>query len=241
MPHKSVKTKRRRLDPILLLVFVLLTGLALTLGRIIWQEPRAAGLGRLIDPEMQHSGVASRVTAVLLNFRGYDTMLEVLVLFLAVLGVWSMTKADFPETTGSTSPIQKSVVRLLTPLMCLVAGYLVWQGSAFAGGAFQGGAVLGGAGVLLLVAELPWLKNMPARPLRIGLILGPLTFIGIALWCLFTEGELLKYPANSASGLLLFIETACAVSIGLTLASLFVGGRPKDDVADEQLPEKYSQ
>ena len=195
----------------------------------------------MVDAEMGRSGVTSRVTAVLLNFRGYDTMLEVVVLFLAVVGVWSLTKAPFPEKPRSVSPIQQAMVRLLAPFMCLVAGYLVWRGSSFAGGAFQGGAVLGGVGVLLLVAELPWLKNMPARPLRIGLGLGPLVFLAVGLWCLVVEGGLLAYPEGSAGALLLFIEAACAISIGLTLASLFAGGRPEDDVADEQLPDKYNR
>jgi len=116
--------------------------------------------------------------------------------------------------------------------MCLVAAYLVWQGSHLAGGAFQGGAILGAAGVLLLVSEIPWLRAVPVFVLRIGLVLGPLAFVGTALCCLFFTGDLLAYPGGTAGWLILFIEAACALSIGLTLALLFGGGRPEDDVSD---------
>ncbi len=174
----------------------------------------------------------SPVTAVLLNFRGYDTLLEVMVLLLAVIGVWSLTKAPVSNLKTDISPVQMGVVRLLTPVLCLVAAYLVWQGSHLAGGAFQGGAILGAAGVLLLVSELDWLRAVPAFVLRIGLILGPLVFVGTALCCLFFTGELLAYPKGTAGWLILLIETVCALSIGLTLALLFGGGRPEDDVPD---------
>ncbi len=173
---------------------------------------------------------------MLLNFRGYDTLLEVMVLLLAVIGVWSLIKAPAPDPETEISPVQMGVVRLLAPVMCLVAAYLVWQGSHLAGGAFQGGAILGAAGVLLLVSELPWLRTVPASVLRFGLVLGPLCFIGTALGCLFLGGELLAYPEGTAGWLILFIETACALSIGLTLALLFAGGRPHENVSRGDIP-----
>jgi len=39
-----------------------------------------------------------------------------------------------------------------------------------------------------------------------------------------------------AGWLILLIETACALSIGLTLALLFGGGRPEDDVPEGDIP-----
>lgn len=233
---KPIDNKRHRLDPILLLVFLLIAGFTLMLGRIIWTMPvETAGLSEQVARHLHRSGVASPVTAVLLNFRGYDTMLEVMVLFLAVLGVWSLTTAPFPNRTAKPSPVQITVVRLLAPLMCLIAGYLVWQGSHLAGGAFQGGAILASAGVLMFVADLPWLRTVPALPLRLGLAFGPAIFLGVALWCLIRGGALLTYPAGTAGGLLLLIEAACAISIGLTLAALFAGGRPTDSQPEEKL------
>ncbi|MBU0483442.1 MAG: sodium:proton antiporter [Proteobacteria bacterium] len=225
------KNKRRPFDPILLLVLLLTIGLTALLIKANYTIPVTSfGLAAEVARFQPRSGVESPVTAVLLNFRGYDTLLEVMILLIAVIGVWSLTKAPFPQKAVKTSPVQLAVVRLLAPLMCLVAAYLVWQGSHLAGGAFQGGAILGGAGVLLLVAELPWLRTIHSRPLRIGLLIGPLFFLGVALLGIINGRELLTYPGKWSGSLLLLIESTCAVSIGLTLASLFAGGRPADDL-----------
>ncbi len=230
-----INNRPKRHDPLLLLLLLLIIILATLLVKVIYNLPVGiTGLGEEVASFQQRSGVVSPVTAVLLNFRSYDTLLEVMVLLLAVIGVWSLTKAPFPRKTIKTSPVQLAVVRLLAPLMCLVAVYLVWQGSHLAGGAFQGGAVLGGAGVLMLVAELPMFQQISSRPLRIGLLLGPIVFLGVALLCIVNGGELLAYPQGWAGSLLLLIESACAVSIGLALSALFVGGRPVDDLLEKK-------
>lgn len=227
--------KPKSSSPFLILVLLLIICLTALLAQIIYTTPTdAPGLGAEVARFQKLSGVTSPVTAVLLNFRGYDTLLEVLILLMAVIGVWSLTKAPSPKKTGKTSPVQLALVRLLAPLMCLVAAYLVWQGSHLAGGAFQGGAVLGGAGVLMLVAELPLVQTIPSRWLRIGLVFGPSVFLAVALLCMASGRELLAYPQGWSESLLLLIEAACALSIGLTLASLFAGGRPGGDLVEKE-------
>lgn len=231
------RNRHKRLDGFQLLFLFLVFCLTALLGTILCTNPEITpGLADAVASLQEQSGVESPVTAVLLNFRGYDTLLEVMVLLLAVIGVWSLTTASFPDQKTDISPVQMGVVRLLAPVMFLVAAYLVWQGSHLAGGAFQGGAIWGAAGVLLLVSELPWLRAVPALVLRIGLVLGPLVFIGTALCCLIFTGDLLAYPRGTASWLILLIETGCALSIGLTLALLFAGGRPEDDVQGGDSP-----
>lgn len=223
--------KQKRSDPFPLLVSICIIGMTALLGKIIWSLPTDThGLEDQVARHLDQSGATSPVTAVLLNFRGYDTLLEVMVLFLAIVGVWSLTEAPAQGRAPDTSPVQTSVVRILAPLMCLVGAYLVWQGSHLAGGAFQGGAVLAGAGVLMVVAEMPLIMDVPARILRLGLVLGPAVFWAVAVWCMIKGGALLSYPEQMADSLLLLIETGCALSIGLTLAALFVGGRPKHDL-----------
>ncbi len=232
-----IRTRHKRRDSLQRLFLLLVIGLTTLLGTILWTIPAPPpGLADVVARQQERSGVESPVTAVLLNFRGYDTLLEIVVLLLAVIGAWSLEKAPFPEQIKETSPVQMGVVRLLAPLMCLVAAYLVWQGSHLAGGAFQGGAILGAAGVLILVAELPWLRVVPVLPLRIGLVLGPLIFVGVALLCLFFTGALLDYPEGAVGWLILLIEAACAISIGLTLALLFAGDRPEGETPEEHNP-----
>lgn len=227
---KSAERQRRKYDPVLVIVLGLITVGTVLLGRIIQTMPaRTAGLETLVGANLDIAGVASPVTAVLLNFRGYDTFLEIIVLLLAVIAVWSMTPATIPSgIKHPISPILLGITRLLVPLMIIIGAYLIWQGGFLAGGAFQAGAVFGGAGIMMMVAELPWLVYMPSRPLRLLLIAGPTVFLIVGLGCMLLEGAFLFYPRSWSGPILLIIETFCAISIGVTLTALFAGGRPPD-------------
>lgn len=221
------------MSPLLWTLTALTAFLAGLLIRTVWLIPRPLpGLADQVAGSLAASGVNNPVTAVLLNFRGYDTMLEIMVLLLAVVTVWSITHAPFPARIPDTSPVQKAAVRLLLPLMCLIGGYLVWQGAYQTGGAFQGGAVLSAALVLLLISDFVWLPEMQSLPLRAGLVLGPLVFVMLAVLGIFAERTMLRFPPDYAGPLLLFLEAACGASIGLTLAAFFAGGRPASDLQE---------
>jgi len=70
-----------------LLLLPLLACLTMGLGYGVLSLPdQAEGLQKIVAGKMEVSGVSNPVTAVLLNFRGYDTLLEMVVLFLALLG-----------------------------------------------------------------------------------------------------------------------------------------------------------
>ena len=68
--------------------------------RILPSEP--SGLTGVVDSQMANSGVEHPVTAVLLNFRGYDTWLELGVLLLAVMGVLLFQPADSTRSESSS-------------------------------------------------------------------------------------------------------------------------------------------
>ena len=70
-----------------LLPIALLVAVAAGLEIVVLSLPAEAdGLNADVMANMQDSGVTNPVTAVLLNFRGYDTLLEIAVLLLALLG-----------------------------------------------------------------------------------------------------------------------------------------------------------
>ena len=50
----------------------------------------------------------------------------------------------------------------------------------------------------------------------------------VAVFTLLIEGQLLEYPPEHAGTLILILETSATLSIGATLAALFLGGRPQD-------------
>jgi len=189
----------------------------------------ATGLAQAVERRVPESGVTNPVTAVLLNFRGYDTLLEIGVLLLAIIAVWSLRLAPTRTTLErfmAETPVLAYLVRLLVPVMLLVAGYLTWVGSSRPGGAFQGGAVVAGAGVLLLLAAMVPLPQR-RRLLRGLLVMGFGLFLAVAGGMLFLGNNLLEYPPDWAYILILAIETLLTVSIGLTLALLFLGVIPE--------------
>lgn len=170
------------------------------------------------------TGVSNPVTAVLLSYRGYDTLLELAVLLAALLGIWSL---------GAASPgfqpaglVLNGMVRLVVPLLVLAGGYLLWVGGYAPGGAFQAGALLGAAGVVMRLAgdETAGLPRIGAQRWLMAAGAGVFVLVGLATLA-FGQG-FLAYPEGWSKWLILAIETAATVAIGTTLAAAYVGGRP---------------
>lgn len=210
-----------------LLLLPLLLVLAMGLGYAVLSLPdHAEGLQKMVAGKIELSGVSNPVTAVLLNFRGYDTLLEMAVLLLALLAVWSLGGAT-PHAETAPGPVLDSLARFLAPVLILVAAYLLWVGGHAPGGAFQAGSVLAAAGVLLLLAGWRLRSSLAGLPLRLALIAGPGTFVVIAALTVLRTGRLLEYPPAQAGILILLLEIMAAISIGVTLAALFLGGPPE--------------
>jgi len=185
------------------------------------------GLSIEVGANLDASGVGNPVTAVLLNFRGYDTLLEIFVLFLALLGVWSLGSLP-PHRIEPAGPVLNTLVVVLAPLLILLAAYFLWAGAHGPGGAFQAGATLGAAGVLLQLAGWKPGPGFARLPWKLILLAGPALFILFALFTLVTGQHLLEYAPERAGILILLLETGATFSIGLTLAALFFGERPDD-------------
>ena len=108
-----------------------------------------------------------------------------------------------------------------------MTGYILWLGGHAAGGAFQAGALLAGAGVLLVVTQADRITLNDNIRLRALLVAGPLVFTLVAGGVMFSGRFLLQYPKDFAGSLILLIEAASTMSIGITLTLLFAGGRPR--------------
>jgi len=220
-----VNQKPGRFESIHWWPFLSLVLVSAGLGSVILSMPAAfSGLSPEVNAQLTNSGVENPVTAVLLNFRAYDTLLEMVVLLIALLGVWSLGggvkhKEPFPGT------VLDILTRLLTPVLILVSAYLLWVGAHAPGGAFQAGSVLGAAGVLLMLSGWQLQMNIPVLLIRLILLAGPFAFIAMAAITMMIEGQLLQYPTAHAGLLILLLETLATLSIGATLAALFLGGQ----------------
>jgi multisubunit Na+/H+ antiporter MnhB subunit len=162
------------------------------------------------------------VTAVLLQFRGYDTLLEMLVLLVAWLGVAMVGRSarPGPPQPPGQSPLVDALLAAVLPATLLVGGYLLHVGGKAPGGAFQAGAVLAAAGVLLALAGRLEPRPRPGRAQTGLLVLGVAVFAGVGLLPLAQGGPVLRI---AGLGAVYLVEGAMMLSIAMTLVLLFLG------------------
>jgi multisubunit Na+/H+ antiporter MnhB subunit len=220
-----ITNQNKRLDKIIrFLLIMMLTFIASMVGYAVLSLPESSTtLQSLVDNNIALSGVSNPVTAVLLNFRAYDTFLEMVVLLAALLGVWSIKEVPIESITDVKNPVLYTLVDLLVPFSILVAIYLLWVGAHAPGGAFQAGSVFAASMVLLMLSGRQPFLNFKGLALHFALIIGMMTFISISIYSILVTGELLKYPISQASSIIFILEGMATVSIGLTLSLLFYG------------------
>ncbi len=189
----------------------------------------AVGLTDLAALHMAQSGVDHPVTAVLLNFRAYDTWLEIGVLLMAAMGMLLFhRRSDLMDIRlmPSPEPVLDWLIKLLFPMMVLVSGYLLWMGKYSSGGAFQSGVVLGAGGVLLWLAGHRSVTGFSGPIFRSLLIVGFLSFLIVALINVALNQQMLDFPPAWAGHIILLLEGAATLSIAVTVAALIIGVQP---------------
>ncbi|MGZ4278303.1 MAG: MnhB domain-containing protein [Solirubrobacteraceae bacterium] len=185
-------------------------------------------LARVV-PGKRHTG--QLVTATVLDYRGFDTLGEEMILFAAVCGCAALLRVLRREREAERGtparPVPSFAARatgaaLVGPVMVLGA-YVIAHGHLTPGGGFSGGVVVAGA---LLLAYAAGQGLRLRRVSSIGLLegaeaLGAAGFLALALAGLVATGTLLKnFLALGTSGMLLSAGTIPVgnVAIGLEVA-----------------------
>jgi multisubunit Na+/H+ antiporter MnhB subunit len=208
---------------------ILAAGIAIVVGIALVRLPGGVGgYDALAAAGLGVSGVTNPVTAVLLNYRSFDTLLEVMVLIAALVAVIMIgPRQDYVQQC--LGPLFAPFAAVVVPLSIVVAGYLLWLGSSAPGGAFQAGAVLGAGLSILLMGRVYTPAPGHAAALRWLAIGGLVVFAGAGILSLALTGGILQYPDGWDKVWIVTIEAALTVSIGVVLAALFHGGLPKGE------------
>ena len=208
------------------------------LGAVVFFLPDVAPtLAPLAKDNLAASGLGNPVAAVLFVFRALDTLLEKVVLLLALVGVWSLASDEawggVPGLPVYARPgrILVFLAQILPPIGIIVGIYMFWAGASQPGGAFQGGTILAAVWLLTMMARLQDVPAINARWLRLLLVVGPTAFLAIGLAGFFIADSFLAYPPGIAKPLIIVVEATLPLSIGVTLA-LLVAGPP------ERLPQR---
>ena len=186
-------------------------------------------LAPMVMENLAQSGLGNPVAGVLFVFRALDTLLEKVVLLLALLGVWSLAPdgmwGGIPGLRVYTRPNSTLtfLAQLLPPVGIVVAIYMCWVGAKEPGGAFQGGTVLAAMWLLVMIAGLQRVPSIGQRWLRLLLVVGPMIFLAIGLAGMVLANAFLAYPAGYAKPLIVAVEVALTLSIGVALGLLAAG------------------
>src|SRR6056297_1552460 len=102
---------------------------------------------RYAEKGPQEVGAANLVTAVIVTYRGLDTLGEVTILFLtaSIIGFFLKIKKEDIQTPVSirkTSEILQTASKIITPMIFLLGVYVFINGHLPPSGGFQGGAIV---------------------------------------------------------------------------------------------------
>ncbi len=207
---------------------------AIAAAVVLLPDP-APTLAPIAAANLAMTGVGNAVTAVLLAYRSLDTLLESIVLLLALAGVWSLAPARFqggaparlalPHRDGALILLGQ----LLPPFGIVLGIYIVWVGADAPGGKFQGATILGAMWTLTMMAGLQDPPEIRRAWVRLVLIAAPAFFLAVGLVGFVLAGAFLAYPTGWAKPLIVAIEVVMTLSVAATLG-LLVAGPPAQPV-----------
>jgi multicomponent Na+:H+ antiporter subunit B len=171
-------------------------------------SPANAGVvsTHFIEETYEETHVPNMVTAVLADYRGYDTMFETVVFFTGVTAIIAFLPGfgGGPRAAAPTPPRAKgdhhdiivgTTCRILIPVIQLFGLYVVAHGHYSPGGGFQGGVIMGASFILWAIARDldAGLARMPERRFLVLGAVGILIYAGFGLGCQVLGENFLDY------------------------------------------------
>lgn len=113
-----------------------------------------------LDKSPNDLKVANVITSIVVNFRGFDTLGEVTVLFLASTALGSILYHRRSHDSGlnpqrtaiEASTLVQAGAKVIFPFTIMLGAYIFIHGHLTPGGGFQGGAIIATGFLLMLVS-----------------------------------------------------------------------------------------
>jgi len=218
----------------LIILAVIAVGFILTFSQIPFGKDKIDVANYYIKKGIEETGAVNIVTSVVLNYRGFDTLGEVTVLFIAAVGLGVVlfvekkvqkNVSNDKDKSKRASLILRTGSHLLFPLILLFGAYVFVHGHLTPGGGFQGGAVIA-SGFLLMYLVFPR-QSIDKKSFSVVESLGGLIFVGIGLLGLVFSGYFLtnflpKGIPNTifSAGIIPIIYIAVGLKIGFELTAI---------------------
>lgn len=118
----------------------------------------------LTDANIEEVGSANIVTAIVVGYRGFDTLGEVTVLFISALGValvlGSSKKQARMDLKFKPNFMLRIGSKVLFGIILMTSLYVIFHGHLTPGGGFPGGAIIASAILLMYLADDKFRSNV---------------------------------------------------------------------------------
>jgi multicomponent Na+:H+ antiporter subunit B len=172
----------------------IVAGIALYIKFLIMPNPTAAVPDlSIVETIVQDSGVSNAVSGVIFRNRLYDTIFEVVVFTIAIMGAHYLLANERPFYTIYQFTDQPSIVlaQLGATIAALVVVELAIRGHLRPGGGFAAGVAGGTAiGLVAITSSVEWMQSIYQRwhaatwekiSVLVFLLLAAITLVGIEL------------------------------------------------------------
>ena len=192
---------------------------------------------RYLEKAEEETYTVNVITGVILNYRGYDTMGEVSVIFCAlaaVLAVMGREKkgkiyAYVDRSRVPSSVIVRTMVAFLVPFVILFSIYTIMHGELSPGGGFQGGAIIG-ASMIIFTTIFGLYEASERIPQKLRSPLegsAAITFFIVGVLGLLGGGNFLTYAwpniaANLQPAVVLWLTILVEIGIGMGGAMVLI-------------------
>lgn len=177
-----------------------------------------------LDNSMKDTGVPSVVASILASYRGYDTLLETLVVLLGSLAILMISGNENKinklkdEEIVSRDVVITKVTRFILPLILLFSFYIQFHGEVSPGGGFQAGAIIAASIILYAMAfgEENLLSVISIFKLKIIAVIGVIIYISVGLVGFIKKSSFLDYN-------ILAVNQVMGQKIGIVMIEIGVG------------------
>ncbi len=197
------------------------------------EELQTVGL-HYAENGVAETGSVNLVTAVVVAYRGLDTLGEVVVLFSASTAVvLILSLLPVGGKASAASPVVQLTARVMPGAIALFGVYVITHGHLSPGGGFPGGAVVASAFLLVLLGS----SSLPgtSRMLTAVESLAGLSFGLLGFWGIYSLGQFLNnnvIPGGTpgqviSAGIIPFISLAIGAKVASELSGVFASYRNK--------------
>jgi len=179
-------------------------------------------------------GAPNLVTAIVVTYRGFDTLGEVTILFLtaSIIAFFLKLKDEEKETKilhRDTSELLVTASQVLIPIMFMFGIYVFINGHLTPGGGFQGGAIIA-TGVALMIMANPniqinqtvihWVESVSGVSFVLIGILGIVLAGGFLDNKIFGENSLGEFGTLFSAGAIPIIYSLVGLKVGAEISNI---------------------